>query len=72
MAPSIPEAISIPAIYEDGVFRPLEPLDLPEHTRVHLSVVQGKSVRTTRQELRAILASVGLELVDMSSDGLAS
>ena len=29
---------SVKAIYEDGVFRPLEPVDLPEHQRVQVSV----------------------------------
>lgn len=28
---------SIHAIYENGVFRPLEPVDLPEHSHVRLS-----------------------------------
>jgi predicted DNA-binding antitoxin AbrB/MazE fold protein len=27
-----------PAIYEDGVFKPLVPLDIPEHQRVMVSV----------------------------------
>jgi predicted DNA-binding antitoxin AbrB/MazE fold protein len=29
---------AIEAIYENGLLRPLTPLALPEHTRVHLSV----------------------------------
>jgi predicted DNA-binding antitoxin AbrB/MazE fold protein len=29
---------SVEAIYENGVFRPLEPVDLPEHQRVQLTV----------------------------------
>jgi predicted DNA-binding antitoxin AbrB/MazE fold protein len=28
---------TISAIYEHGVFRPLEPVDLPEHTHVRLA-----------------------------------
>lgn len=28
----------IEAVYEDGVFRPLEPVTLPEHTRVTVAV----------------------------------
>jgi predicted DNA-binding antitoxin AbrB/MazE fold protein len=29
---------AIDAIYEDGLLRPLQPLSLPEHTHVRLSV----------------------------------
>jgi predicted DNA-binding antitoxin AbrB/MazE fold protein len=29
---------SVEAIYENGVFRPLDPVDLPEHQRVQVSV----------------------------------
>ena len=32
----------INAIYEKGVFRPLDPLDLPSGTRVHLRVEEEK------------------------------
>lgn len=72
MAPHIHEPISVAAVYEDGMFRPLEPLplDLPEHTRVHLSVEMDTSTTITDQKLRAILASVGLELFEMPTDGL--
>lgn len=28
----------IEAVYENGVFRPVEPIDLPEHTRVRVAV----------------------------------
>jgi predicted DNA-binding antitoxin AbrB/MazE fold protein len=29
---------SVEAIYENGVFRPLEPVDLPEHQRVEVTI----------------------------------
>lgn len=31
-------AITVEAIYESGILRPLHPLELPEHTRVRLRV----------------------------------
>ncbi len=31
------------AIYDQGVFRPLEPIGLPDGTRVHLHVEEGPS-----------------------------
>ena len=38
---------SITAIYENGVFRPLAPVDLPEHSRVEFEPrVQGQGVET--------------------------
>ena len=33
--------LNIDAIYDHGVFRPVEPLALPEGTRVHLRVEEG-------------------------------
>ena len=38
----------IDAIYDQGVFRPLEPLVLPEGTRVHLRVEEGKLAGESR------------------------
>jgi predicted DNA-binding antitoxin AbrB/MazE fold protein len=34
----------IHAIYEDGVLKPLEPLDLAEHQRVRLSVTADRTL----------------------------
>ena len=34
----------IPAIYEDGVIKPLEPLHLPEHQRILVSVATDNGV----------------------------
>ena len=42
--------ITTQAIYEKGVFRPLEPLEIPEHQRVELTV--------TKLELDGELAEV--------------
>ncbi len=35
--------ITTRAIYEEGVFRPLEPLEIPEHQRVKLTVTELES-----------------------------
>jgi predicted DNA-binding antitoxin AbrB/MazE fold protein len=35
--------IALEAIFENGVLRPLSPLDLPEHTRVRVLVVDDTS-----------------------------
>ena len=30
---------AIPAVYEDGIFKPLHKVDFPEHKHVHLMVM---------------------------------
>jgi predicted DNA-binding antitoxin AbrB/MazE fold protein len=53
------------AIYENGVLWLLEPLDLPEHTRVRVSVQPERNIDELppverREALRAILRAAGL------------
>jgi predicted DNA-binding antitoxin AbrB/MazE fold protein len=36
-------AISIKAVYEDGVLKPSQPLPLQEHEEVRLTIQQGES-----------------------------
>jgi predicted DNA-binding antitoxin AbrB/MazE fold protein len=49
---------TLEAIYEDGVFRPLEPVTLPEHSRVRFApeMVNG----LPEQDLDAIYAAMDL------------
>ncbi len=61
---------TITAIYENGVLRLLEPLDLPERTRVRIIVqshpnLDGLSPIERREAMRALLQQTGL-LVDKS------
>lgn len=42
----------IDAIFSQGAFRPLEPLTLPEGTRVHLSIQEEKSSDSVRRGVR--------------------
>ncbi len=48
-------AVSITAIYEDGVFRPLEKLDLPEHRKFQLLIrpLPDEAPATSEQETLA-------------------
>jgi predicted DNA-binding antitoxin AbrB/MazE fold protein len=58
------ETITIPAVYEGGVLRPLEPLDLPEHTRVQVTVaVVDDQFKAEDERIRAILSAGGVQLV---------
>ena len=62
---------SVPAIYEDGVLRPLQPLALPEHTRVHITVaVEDEAAAADQEQIRAALAAAGLSLVEPSAHGV--
>ena len=61
---------TVPAIYEDGRLRPLEPLDLPEHTRVQVTVAVAEDTsEISDQELDILLVAAGLQIAEMPSDG---
>ncbi len=48
---------TVTAIYENGVFRPLEKVDLPEHARVEITVDdQPPSNSGSSDPVRAVLA----------------
>jgi predicted DNA-binding antitoxin AbrB/MazE fold protein len=44
---------SIEAIYEKGVFRPLQPVNLPENSRVQISVPDGIQSQSSAQIVAA-------------------
>jgi predicted DNA-binding antitoxin AbrB/MazE fold protein len=50
----------IHAIYENGVFRPTEPVDLPEHTEVEVEVLPSEST-VNKASLRRIYAIMAEE-----------
>jgi predicted DNA-binding antitoxin AbrB/MazE fold protein len=55
----------ITAVYENGLFRPLSPLVLPEHTRVQLQVVAvsgEESPAEHRRRVHEVLVTAGLSL----------
>lgn len=55
---------TITAIYENGVLRPLEPLDLPEHARVHIAIEPAPINAAVEHHRRvdAVLIAAGLML----------
>lgn len=54
-------SITITAIYEKGVLRPLTPLTLPEHSHVQLQIVEpSPASEAERQHVRQVLIDAGI------------
>jgi predicted DNA-binding antitoxin AbrB/MazE fold protein len=59
-------AITIEAVYEAGVLRPLEPLDtLKEHERVRITVMSVGLVAVQRQQRIKIDPTVAKEIAEL-------
>ncbi len=43
------------AVYENGIFRPLQPVSLPEHQRVTLTIEEGMEADSTADQVHFIL-----------------
>lgn len=55
----------VTAIYEDGVLRPLSPLELPEHSQVEIDIHQMPSATDRpahRDQINQALVKAGLSL----------
>ena len=57
---------TITAIYEQGVLRPLTPLELPEHARVEITIRVPTNAADHRRQVDQVLQAAGL-LVSPSS-----
>lgn len=51
---------TITAVYEKGVLRPLQPLDLQEHQRVRIQVLPEETGEEERETTLRILVEAGL------------
>ncbi len=71
---------TIRAIYENGVFRPLDPVELPEGARVEVSPVgqngaqstgvgQGRAAKATKPLVGEELAALLAEIDDLPLEG---
>ena len=61
---------TVTAIYENGILRPLDPLDLPEHARVQLSITAlppPVAAEVHRHQVRAVLIAAGLALPESAA-----
>ena len=50
---------SIPAIYEHGIFKPLQKVDLPEHKHVHLMVMPEDEIELLKAQKKALSGIIG-------------
>ena len=51
-------AETIPAIYEDGMFKPLQKVNIPDHKHVHLMLIPDDEailINTQKKELSKII-----------------
>lgn len=51
---------SVEAIYENGVFRPLQPVNLPEGERVHLTVAADERANDPAADFSDIAVDMGI------------
>ncbi|MCD4766532.1 MAG: antitoxin family protein [Methanosarcinales archaeon] len=50
---------AIPAVYEDGIFKPLQKVDLPEHKHVHLMVMPEDEAELLKSQKKALSKIIG-------------
>ena len=65
----------ITAIYEDGVLRPLSPLELPEHSQVEIDIHQVASATDSpahRDQINQALVRAGLSLPSIDTTAPAT
>ncbi len=51
---------TIIAVFENGVFKPLEKVDLPENKHVHLMVIPEEDARLLRTQKEELSSIVGI------------
>jgi predicted DNA-binding antitoxin AbrB/MazE fold protein len=51
---------AIVAVYEDGIFKPLQKIDLPEHKHVHLVVIPEEDVRLLELQKKELSSIIGI------------
>ena len=51
---------AIPAVYEDGKFKPLQKVNLPEHKHVHLILIPEEEATLLNSQKRELSKIVGI------------
>ena len=48
------------AVYEGGIFKPLQKIDLPEHKHVHLVVIPEEDARLLELQKKELSSIIGI------------
>ena len=51
---------TIVAVYEGGIFKPLQRIDLPEHKHVHLVVMPEEDARLLESQRKELSSIIGI------------
>ena len=51
---------TIIAVYEGGLFKPLQKIDLPEHKHVHLVVIPEEDTRLLESQKKELSSIIGI------------
>jgi predicted DNA-binding antitoxin AbrB/MazE fold protein len=51
---------AITAVYEDGMFKPLQKVDLPEHKHVHLILIPEEETALLKSQIKELSKIVGI------------
>ena len=51
---------TIVAVYKNGIFKPLEKIDLPEHKHVHLVVIPEEDARLLELQKKELSSIIGI------------
>ncbi len=51
---------TIIAVYEGGLFKPLQKIDLPEHKHVHLVVISEEDARLLESQKQELTSVIGI------------
>jgi predicted DNA-binding antitoxin AbrB/MazE fold protein len=51
---------TIVAVYEEGIFKPLQKIDLPEHKHVHLVVIPEEDTKLLELQKKELSSIIGI------------
>ena len=58
---------TIVAVYEDGIFKPLQTINLPEHKHVHLVIIPEEDAKLLELQKKELSRIIGIGMGDISA-----